>query len=188
LASFGRVDILISNPACSVRGDFLDFDPKIFEDVIQGTLTAGFHMSQLVARHMVERGGGGKMVFISSVHANRPFGRSSAYNAAKAGLNHLMRTIAAELVRKKINVNAIEPGWIDTPGERATFGDEMIAREEKKLPWERIGQPSDIGKAAAFLCSEDADYITGTILRVDGGFVLRDSMVEALVTDPNRRD
>ena len=64
----------------------------------------------------------------------------------------------------------------------------MIAREEKKLPWERIGQPSDIGKAAAFLCSEDADYITGTILRVDGGFVLRDSMVEALVTDPNRRD
>lgn len=188
LGAFDRVDILVSNPACSVRGDFLEIDPEVFESVIQGTLTAGFHISQLVARHMVERGGGGKMVFISSVHANRPYGRSSAYNAAKAGLNHLTRTIAAELVRKKINVNAIEPGWIDTPGERATFGDEMIAREEKNLPWERIGQPADIGKAAAFLCSDDADYITGAILRVDGGFVLRDSMVEGLLTDPNKRD
>ncbi len=186
LEAFGRVDILVSNPAVSIRCDFLDYEPKVFERVVQGTLIAGFHISQLVGRHMVERGGGGKIVFVSSVHADRPYGRSAAYNASKTGLNHMARTIAAELIRHKINVNSIEPGWIDTPGERGTFGDEMIAREEKKLPWGRIGTPEDIGKAAAFLCSDDADYITGTVLRVDGGFVLRDSMVEGLLTDPEK--
>lgn len=186
LTAFGRVDILVSNPAVSIRCDFLDYEPEVFERIVKGTLIAGFHISQLAARHMVKRGGGGKMVFISSVHSERPYGRSGAYNAAKAGLNHLARTIAAELVHHRINVNAINPGWIDTPGERGTFGDEMIAREEKKLPWGRIGTPEDIGRAAAFLCSADADYITGTELRVDGGFVLRDSLIERLVTDPGR--
>ncbi len=188
LAAFGRVDILVSNPAVSIRCDFLDYEPEVFEKIIKGTLIAGFHISQLVGRHLVARGGGGKIVFISSVHADRPYGRSAAYNAAKTGLNHMARTIAAELIRHKINVNTIEPGWIDTPGERGTFGDEMIAREEKKLPWGRIGTPEDIGKAAAFLCSDNADYITGTVLRVDGGFVLRDSMVEELLTDPGKED
>lgn len=182
LEAFGRIDILVSNPAVSIRSDFLDYEPEVFERIVKGTLIAGFHISQLVGRHMVERGGGGKIVFISSVHADRPYGRSAAYNASKSGLNHMARTIAAELIRHKINVNTIEPGWIDTPGERGTFGDEMIAREEKKLPWGRIGTPEDIGKAAVFLCSDDADYVTGTVLRVDGGFVLRDSMVEGLVT------
>ena len=187
LEKFGRIDILVSNPAVSIRCDFLDYEPEVFERIVKGTLVAGFHISQLVGRHMVDRGGGGKMVFISSVHADRPYGRSAAYNASKTGLNHMARTIAAELVRHKINVNTIEPGWIDTPGERGTFGDEMIAREEKNLPWGRIGQPQDIGKAAAFLCSDDADYITGTVLKVDGGFVLRDSMVEELLTDPDKQ-
>ena len=81
----GRIDILVSNPAFSRRGDFLDYDPETFETHAQGTLTGGFHMSQLVARHMVARGGGGKIVFISSVHARIPYARSVAYNAAKAG-------------------------------------------------------------------------------------------------------
>ena len=99
-----------------------------------------------------------------------------AYNAAKAGLNHMAFTIAAELIQHRINVNVIEPGWIDTPGEHETFGDKMLAEEGAKLPWGRIGQPSDIGRAAAFLCSDDADYITGTSLVVDGGFCLRDSI------------
>jgi glucose 1-dehydrogenase len=130
-------------------------------------------MSQLVARHMVERGGGGKIVFISSVHARIPYAGSVAYNAAKSGLNHMARTIAAELLPHRINVNLIEPGWIDTPGEHETFGDEMIRQSGPKLPWGRIGVPEDIGRAAVFLCSDDADYITGTSLLVDGGYALR---------------
>jgi glucose 1-dehydrogenase len=141
IEGIGRIDIFISNPAYSRRGDFLDYDPALFEKVLKGTLFGGFHMSQLVARHMVERGGGGKIVFISSVHARIPFTRSVAYNAGKIGLTHMARTIAAELVPHRINVNVIEPGWIDTPGEHATFGSELINSAGKSLPWGRMGTP-----------------------------------------------
>ncbi len=113
--TWGRLDILISNPAYSRRADFLDYDPEVFEKVLKGTLFGGFHMSQLVARHMVERGGGGKIVFIASVHARIPYTRSVAYNAGKSGLVHMAATIANELLKHRINVNVIEPGWIDTP-------------------------------------------------------------------------
>jgi glucose 1-dehydrogenase len=173
LQELGRIDILISNPAFSRRGAFLDYDPTLFEKVIQATLTGGFHMSQLVARHMVERGGGGKIVFISSVHNRVPFVHSVAYNAAKHGLVHMAATIAAELLPHRINVNVIEPGWIDTPGEREVFGDEVIHEAGTKLPWGRLGTPDDIGKTAVFLASDDADYITGASLLVDGGYWLR---------------
>lgn len=173
LHAFGRLDILVSNPAFSRRGDFLDYAPELFEKSLQGTLTGGFHMSQLAARHMVERGGGGKIVFISSVHACIPYVRSVAYNAAKAGLNHMAKTIAAELVSHKINVNVIEPGWIDTPGEHEAFGGEAIEKAAPTLPWKRLGTPEDVGRAAAFLASDDADYITGVCLPVDGGWLLR---------------
>jgi glucose 1-dehydrogenase len=172
LESLCRIDILVSNPAFSRRGDFLGYDPDLLDKTLRGTLAAGFHMSQLVARHMVERGGG-KIVFISSVHARIPYVRSAAYNAAKSGLNHLALTIAAELAPHHINVNVVEPGWIDTPGEHETFGSEAIRQAAPTLPWGRLGTPEDIGKAAVFLCSDDADYITGAALLVDGGFCLR---------------
>lgn len=173
-----RLDILVSNPAMSVRGDFLQYDPNQFEAVISGTLVSGFHVSQLVARHMVDRGQGGKIIFISSVHAPRPYAGSVAYNAAKAGLNQMARTIAVELSSHRINVNVIEPGWIDTPGEREVFGTEVIDREGPRLPWGRLGTVEDIGKAAAFLASDEADYITAAVLRVDGALVFRDCLSE----------
>lgn len=173
LEELGRIDIFVSNPAFSRRGDFLNYDPEVFEKVLQGTLHGGFHMSQFVARHMVSRGGGGKIIFISSVHARIPFTNSIAYNAAKIGLTHMARTIAAELLTHRINVNVIEPGWIDTPGEHATFGSEAIAAAGPTLPWGRLGQPADIGRAAVFLASDDAVYITGTEIVVDGGLCLR---------------
>lgn len=176
LQEFGRIDILVSSPAFSRRGEFLTYPRDLFEKVVRGTLFGGFSMAQHAANHMVGRGGRGKIVFISSVHSRRPYSRACAYNAGKAGLNHLAATIAAELLPHRINVNVIEPGWIETPGEYATFGEQAIREEGPKLPWGRIGQPEDIGKAAAFLASDDADYITGTSLVVDGGFCLRDSI------------
>jgi glucose 1-dehydrogenase len=178
LQTAGRLDILVSNPACNKRSDFLDYDPTDFERIIQGVLVSGFHISQLVARHMVEKGTRGKILFISSVHAPVPYARNVAYNAGKAGLNHLCRTIAVELARHHINVNAIEPGWIDTPGERSVFGAEVIQSEGAKLPWGRIGTIEDVGRAASFLCSDEADYITGAILRVDGLIVFKDCAAE----------
>ena len=186
----GRIDVLVSNPALNIRRAFLDYAPADFEDVLRGTLVGGFHLSQLVSRHMRDRytqdghvqgghvQGGGKIVFISSIHAPRPYAGSVAYNAAKAGLNNMARTMAIELTPFRINVNVIEPGWIDTPGEREAFGDGVVEKEGASLPWGRLGVPGDIGKAAAFLASDEADYVTAAILRVDGGLSLRDCLSE----------
>ena len=173
IEALGRIDIFVSNPAFQRRAEFLKFDPDTFAKVIQGTLAGGFHMSQFVARHMVERGAGGKIVFISSGHAHTPYTGSVAYNAGKGGLNQLAFTIAAELYPHRINVNVIEPGWIDTPGEHEAFGDELMSKAGTALPWGRFGTPEDIGKAAVFLVSDDAEYITGAALRVDGGIWLQ---------------
>lgn len=180
LAAAARIDILISNPAYSSRGAFLDYSPDEFLRTIDGTLAGGFHVSQLAARAMVRQGGGGKIVFISSVQAEMPMARCFAYGAAKAGLNHMMRSIAVELLEHRINVNAIEPGWIDTPGERVAFSGEMIAAEAPQLPWGRLGEPRDIAHAAAFLASDEADYITGSVLAVDGCFRFKDCRLDSV--------
>jgi glucose 1-dehydrogenase len=171
--AFGHLDILVSNPAMNARCEFLDYDPATFERVLRAVLFGGFCMSRLVARHMVARGAGGKIVFISSVHARVGYAGSVAYNAGKAGLNHMALTIAAELAPYRINVNLIEPGWIDTPGEREAFGDSKIEEAGATLPWGRMGTPEDIGRAAVFLASDDAEYVTGAALLVDGGLLLR---------------
>lgn len=174
LEAVDHIDIFVSNPAYSRRFPFLEFPADEFERTLQGTLASGFHMSQLVARHMVERGEGGKVVLISSVQAELPIALCCAYGAAKAGLNHFMRSIAVELSQHRINVNAIEPGWIDTPGEHVAFSEEEIRERGQQLPWGRLGQPEEIGKAATFLCSDAAEYITGSVLAVDGCFRYKD--------------
>jgi len=162
----------VSNPAFSRRGGFLEYDPATFDRVLSGTLAGGFHMSQLVARHMVSRGGGGKIVFISSIHARIPYVRSVAYNAAKCGLTHMARTIAAELLPHRINVNVIEPGWIDTPGERKFFSEEQMQSGAKKLPWGRLGTPDEIANGIGFVLSDAADYMTGSTFSMEGGVSL----------------
>jgi glucose 1-dehydrogenase len=171
--ALGRIDVFVSVPAFSRRGAFLDYPADLLDRTLHGTLAAGFIMSQVVARHMVDRGGRGKIIYISSIQAEMVHQGCAAYSAAKAGLNQMAFTAAAELAPHRINVNVIEPGWIDTPAERRTFGDAMLQNEAPKLPWGRLGTPDDIGHAAVFLASDDADYVTGTVLRVDGGFWLR---------------
>jgi glucose 1-dehydrogenase len=175
IEALGRIDVFVSVPAFSKRGAFLDYPPDLLDRTLQGTLAAAFFMSQLVARHMVNRGGGGKIIFISSVQAQMVHVGCAAYAAAKAGLNQMALTAAAELAPHRINVNVIEPGWIDTPAERQAFGDAAVDEHAAKMPWGRLGTPDDIGHAAAFLASEDADYVTGSVLRVDGGYVLRNA-------------
>ena len=174
LHAAGSIDILISNPARGLRCNMLDYSADDFEMVVQATLFSAFYVGQAVARHQVERGAGGKLVFISSVMAEMPFALNVAYGAAKAGVNHMARTMAVELSEHRINVNVIEPGWTDTPGEREVFADDVIRTEGGKLPWGRLGTIADIGHAAVFLSSSAADYITGTTLPVDGGFRYKD--------------
>ncbi len=179
------IDILISNPAYGRRGQFLDYSLQEFNKVIDATFKSGFYLAQAAARQMVAQGGKGKILFISSVQAEMPFEQNAPYGAAKAALNHLTQSLAVELFPHRINVNAIEPGWIDTPNERETFGDDVIESAGKSLPWGRLGTVSDIGRAAVFLVSEAADYITGTILPVDGGFRFKDMRSAILPKDTN---
>ena len=175
----GAIDILISNPAYGKRGRLIDFSADDFDKVVDATFKSGFHVSQAVARHLVGRGSGGKILFISSVHAVMPVERNAPYGAAKAALNHLTQSMAVELFSQRINVNAIEPGWIDTPGERTSYCDEVIKTAGRSLPWGRIGTPADVGRAAVFLVSDAADYITGAVLPVDGGYRFKDMRAEA---------
>ncbi|MBP84397.1 MAG: glucose dehydrogenase [Verrucomicrobiales bacterium] len=170
LSEFGELDILIGVPAFNRRSNFLDYPPEDFEAILQSALLGSFHVGQLVARHFVAKEKPGKIVFISSVLARIPNARCVAYSAAKAGLNSMVKTMAVELAGYRINVNAIEPGWIDTPGERQHYNDDTLAAEGRKLPWGRLGLPEEIGKAATYLSSPDSDYVTGTILPVDGGY------------------
>lgn len=173
LDHFGTVDILVHVPAFNRRADFLDYEPETFASILDSALLGAFHISQLVARHFVSESKPGKITFVSSVLARIPNARCVAYSAAKAGLNSMMQTMAIELSEHQINVNAIEPGWIDTPGERQHYDEETMAAEGRKLPWGRLGRSDEIGAAAAFLSSGEADYITGTILPVDGAYRLK---------------
>ena len=172
---FGRIDIAVANAAVSIREPVVDAKWENVQRTLEVAQFGVFHTCQLAARQMVSQPlsgrSRGKIVIICSVHEEIAFARSAAYNMAKAAIAHLGRTMAGELAPSKINVNVINPGWIDTPGERITFSAQQIEEDSKLIPWGRIGIPEDIGKAAAFLVSDDADYITGSILRVDGGFV-----------------
>ena len=172
VGDLGRVDILVNNAAASVRKPFLELEVEDVEKTWAVSLWGVFHCSQLAARQMVEQGQGGNILQISSVHAYRPYPNSTAYNGAKAAINHMSYTWAVELARHHIRVNVIEPGWIDTPGERRLATEEQIREGGKRLLLGRLGQAEEIAKGVAFLVSEDASYITGTCLRIDGGFIL----------------
>lgn len=168
----GGLDIVIANAGRNVRRPFLEMEEKDFAATLDVTLWGAFHVSQFGARQMVKQKRAGSIVFISSVHAVMALPNAVAYNAAKAGLNHMARSIAAELAPYGIRANIIEPGWIDTPGERITFSAAEIEHAGKQLPFGRLGSAEEIAKGAAFLASDDASYVTGTTLRIDGGFVL----------------
>lgn len=173
---FGHIDIAVANAAFSIREPVLSADWENVRAVIEVAQFGVFHTCQRAAQKMVaqiESGRpGGKILIIGSILGEYPFPSSSAYNMAKAAIEHFARTLAAELLPYRINVNVINPGWIDTPGERRYTSDAEIAAAAATLPWKRLGTPADIGKAAAFLLSDDADYITGTTLRVDGGYMV----------------
>lgn len=169
---FGHVDVVVANAAYSVREPVVNAAWEGVLRTLEVTQFGVFHACQLAAQQMVQQGKGGKILLISSIHEEVPFANSAAYNMAKAAINHLARTLANELTPHRINVNVINPGWIDTPGERNFSTEEELQEGGKHIPWGRLGTPEDIAAAAAFLCSDEADYITGSTLRVDGGFVL----------------
>ena len=172
ISELGSLDILVANAAASVRKPFLELEEEDMRWSLDVSLWGVFHCSQFAARQMVAQRRGGSIVVISSVHAFLPFRNSLPYNTAKAGINHMARTMAGELAPYGIRVNVVEPGWIDTPGEREHASEEQLSEEGKALPMKRLGTIEEIAKGVGYLVSDDASYVTGTVLRIDGGFVL----------------
>jgi len=168
----GRIDICVCNAAHTIRKPFLELTEDDMRKVFDVILLGSFNTAQLCVKQMVEQGDGGAVLFVSSVHAFIPFPSCLPYNTGKSGLTNMAFTMAEELCKQKIRVNILEPGWIDTPGERTSFGEGKMEEVGKELPWARLGTEREMGKAATFLCSDDASYVTGANLRADGGFWL----------------
>jgi glucose 1-dehydrogenase len=170
---FGGIDIAVANAYLSIRAPVIEAEWENVLRTLQVSQFGVFHTCQMAAQQMVRQGRGGKIAIISSIHEELAPAASAPYNMAKAAINHLGRTMAIELAGRHINVNMLNPGWIDTPGERAFATEEELEEGGNSIPWGRLGRPDDIAAAVSFLVSDEADYITGATLRIDGGLVLR---------------
>lgn len=170
LAEFGKLDILVNNAGIFPFKSFLEMTEAEWEKVLNVNLKSIFLCSQAGAKVM---SGGGKIVCISSIASFVGFEGLTHYCASKGGINALIRAMALELAPKKINVNAIAPGAIDTPGAQAVSNAKVIKQTIAAIPWGRMGLPQDIASAVVFLASGQADYITGQTIIVDGGWTLR---------------
>jgi 3-oxoacyl-[acyl-carrier protein] reductase len=168
---FGSVNIMINNAGITRDSTLLKMEESDFEKVIDVNLKGVFVCGQAAARIMVEQGTGGAIINTSSVvglYGN--FGQGN-YVASKAGVIGLTKTWARELGRKGIRVNAVAPGFIETEMVK-TVPDKVLTMLSEKTPLARLGRPADIANAYVFLASDEANYITGTVLSVDGGLIL----------------
>jgi glucose 1-dehydrogenase len=171
LTHFGRLDIAVANAAYSVRQVTVEARWEDVQRILAVSQLGVFHTCQFAAQQMIALKHGGKIIVIGSIQSELPVAKSAAYNMAKAAINHLVATMAGELAPHHININIINPGWIDTPGERQFTSEEELRRGARRIPWGRLGTARDIGRCAVFLASDDADYITGSRIRIDGGYM-----------------
>lgn len=176
---FGGIDILVNNAAVGYEGDFMNSELEEWREVIQVDLEAVYVVSKLAAEAMIRRGGG-RIINISSVQAIRTTGRTSPYNAAKAGLLGLTHAMAIELAPHEIVVNAIAPGFIHTGMSILADGTDETTTPDfleyflrrRRIPLGRVGTAEDVAGTALFLASDDCRYMTGQTLVVDGGLTL----------------
>ncbi len=170
----GCVDILVNNAGTIHRNAAEDVTLEDWQRVLQVNLTSVFQLSQLAARDMIARGAPGKIVNIASVLSFQGGIRVPAYTASKGAIAQLTKALANEWAAKNIQVNAIAPGYIRTTNTTALQADKVRNRQIlERIPAGRWGDPPDLAGAAIFLASRASDYVTGTILSVDGGWLSR---------------
>ena len=171
--NLGRVDIMVNNSGVTWPKPFLELDEETWDRTFGINLRGMFLCSQQAARHMVRQGGGGRIINLSSVHGFSATTRHAHYEATKGGINMFTKALAVELAPHNITVNAIAPGAIEV--ERYFRTNPYYDREAmgKRIPAGRVGSPSDVAPLAVFLCSDDASYITGETILVDGGLIAR---------------
>jgi meso-butanediol dehydrogenase/(S,S)-butanediol dehydrogenase/diacetyl reductase len=162
----GGVDVLINNAGISIRHNFLDITPEEWDKTIAVNLTGVFYVAQTAARHMWERGKG---VILQTASTNGATGYPfyADYNATKAGVIELTRSMALELA-PKVRVCAVAPGYVLTPMQRAEYTDEMLDAVNRKIPLGRHAKPEEIAALFAYLASDDAAFVTGHVYTIDG--------------------
>jgi 3-oxoacyl-[acyl-carrier protein] reductase len=170
VARHGRLDILVNNAGIGGNTPFLDIRPEEWQRTIAINLTGAFFVAQACAREMARRGEGGKIINIASLSGQRGGHGRAAYGAAKAGLELLTKVMAVELADDGINVNNIAPGAIETEMAKFAHSGATRAAYNYLIPMTRYGTPEEIADAAVFLCSDEARYVHGHTLNVDGGF------------------
>lgn len=168
----GRLDIFVSSAVFSEREPFITADMAGFRKTIDVSMWGAFYGLRAACARMVAQGQGGSAVIVSSPHSLIAFPQCMAYNMAKAAIDQMMRTAATELLPHRIRVNCVYPGWTDTPGERKYFSEEALKKAAGGLPWGRLAAADEIARAILFLAEPGSDYITGTVLHVDGGLFL----------------
>jgi 2-deoxy-D-gluconate 3-dehydrogenase len=170
----GSVEILVNNAGVIRRADALDFSEADWDLVMDTNLKSAFFLSQALARGWVAAGRGGKIINIASMLSFQGGVRVASYTASKSGLAGLTRLLCNEWAGRGINVNAIAPGYFVTNNTEALRADEGRSREIlARIPAGRWGHPSDLAGAAVFLASAASDYVHGSILAVDGGWLSR---------------
>jgi NAD(P)-dependent dehydrogenase (short-subunit alcohol dehydrogenase family) len=186
ITEFGQVDILVNNagaPAGPDRVNVVDLPEEVWDQVLGVNLKGTFLMSQAISRHMIQRGGGGKIINMSSVSGKVGNAKFAAYCSSKFGVIGFTQSLSREMAEYKVNVNAICPSLVETervfgmasalkPDEETSteeWRDEMVAQTNEANPLGRIAQAKDVADVAAFLASSQSDYLTGLAINVAGG-------------------
>lgn len=173
----GQLDIVINNAGIEKSASFWDITEEHYDRTMSVNLKGAFFITQSFAQYIKqqhEQGEprGGKVINTSSVHEELPFPHFTTYCASKGGMKMMMRNLAVELAPLGITVNNIAPGAIETPMNSQLLNNpELLSKLLDNIPLKRLGKPADVAGVAAFLCSDDADYVTGSTYYVDGGLL-----------------
>ncbi len=162
----GSVDVLINNAGISIRHGFLDITPDEWDEVLAVNLRGAFYMAQTAARHMMERGSG-VILNTASTAGSTGYPHYADYSASKGGVIALTLAMALELA-PKVRVNAISPGYVLTPMQRAEYTEAMLQAVNRKIPLGRHAKPEELAALFAFLASEDAAFASGQVFVCDG--------------------
>ncbi len=169
---FGRVDIMVNNAGVETRTSILDTTEAQYEKVMNINLKSAFFGTQLAAQQMIQQGGGGRIINITSVHEDWPMPGNTAYCLSKGGMRMLTRTAGVELAPHNILVVGVGPGAVATPINLGTMNDPVLLKKlNSAIPLGRMARPEEIATLVAFLAGDGASYISSTTIFADGGIM-----------------
>jgi glucose 1-dehydrogenase len=170
--AFGRVDVMVNNAGVETRTSVLDTTEAQYDRVLSINLKSAFFGTQIAARQMINQGGGGRIINITSVHEDWPMPCNTAYCLAKGGMRMLTRTAGVELAPHGVLVVGVGPGAVATPINLATMQDPSLLKKlNAAIPLGRMAQPDEIANVVVFLAGDGASYLTATTIFADGGIM-----------------